>query len=86
MTTSSAVVSTDMFEMLSPVLYVSRIFCLQPLKWTKMNYGYVITKSAAYTAYSNVVIVFFGMSPRYTFYVNFFMSDRAIFAYLWTSF
>ncbi|EFA13587.1 gustatory receptor for sugar taste 43a [Tribolium castaneum] len=46
-------ISKELFHVLSPVLYLSRFFCLQPLKWTKTSAGnYIITKSRFYTIYT----------------------------------
>ncbi|XP_044260828.1 gustatory receptor for sugar taste 43a-like [Tribolium madens] len=50
--TSTVVVSKEMFDLFSTVLYLSRFFCLQPLKWIKTDYSYIISKSGPYMTYS----------------------------------
>ncbi|EFA05758.1 gustatory receptor 20 [Tribolium castaneum] len=55
---STVIVSGEMFDLFSPVLYLSRIFCLQPLKWIKTDYSYVISKSGPYMAYSILTSLF----------------------------
>ncbi|RZC35027.1 7tm 7 domain containing protein [Asbolus verrucosus] len=47
-----------MFKLLSPIMHLSRLFCLLPLKWQKLNNNYILTKSRLYIAYSNIMSVF----------------------------
>ncbi|KAJ3650960.1 hypothetical protein Zmor_017032 [Zophobas morio] len=62
---AATMISAEMFEVMAPVLYLSRVFCLQPLKWKRGDYNYVIEKSHAYVAYSNIVVVFFVSASIY---------------------
>ena len=66
---AATMISAEMFEVMAPVLYLSRVFGLQPLKWKRGDYNYVIEKSHAYVAYSNIVVVFFGTQTP-TFALN----------------
>ncbi|XP_063926334.1 gustatory receptor for sugar taste 43a-like [Zophobas morio] len=71
MTNPSVKISTEMFDTMSPILYLSRMMCLQPLKWKKSDFTCAVIKSRFYIACSCVVctvIVLYGIYGLYMAY------------------
>ncbi|KAJ3650970.1 hypothetical protein Zmor_017041 [Zophobas morio] len=58
---SSVKVSLEIIEAFSPILRLSRLICLQPLKWQKLtDSSWVIIKSKTYIACSIIFNIFIG--------------------------
>ncbi|KAJ3650965.1 hypothetical protein Zmor_017037 [Zophobas morio] len=58
MINSSVKVSREIFDTLAPILYLSRIMCLQPLKWKKSDFSCTLSKSKTFIVWSCVTHAF----------------------------
>ena len=57
---SSVKVTHEIIKPFSPILYLSRLIGLQPVKWKKSDSGWTITKSKKYLVYSVIFNFFIG--------------------------
>ncbi|KAJ3650964.1 hypothetical protein Zmor_017036 [Zophobas morio] len=65
MTNTGVTISFKLFKSLSTIFYLSRFFCLLPLKWSNLNSTYIVTKSKNYTIYSLFLITLIVASSGY---------------------